>query len=201
MARSNVNKCLEAAIDSYNPAVAMELVKFGAIATAATWQHAMSTKPVGDRRNTYLDIIDILLSTKTKIQRDIVLAAIDHQNFWGLSRILEMNAVLDFDKDALFANARWSGVVCRANRNAGGPRGKKYGWGTRRDLQTCLAYAEERNAHDIVALLKSFDWESSAECEADCGLKAWDEACEGTPPHRIWNGYAMEVAGGKKGVI
>lgn len=200
VARSNINKCLEAAFDTYNPEVAQELVNIGAYATAATWKYAMSAKPFGDRRNTYLEIIDILLTTKTKLERDLVLAAIDHQNFWGLSRILEnRNGTLDFDKDAMFTNPRWSGIVCRTNSTR--PTGlmtKKYGWGTRRDLQTCLAYAEERNAHDIVALLQSHDWESRAECEPDCGLKLWDESCMSTPPHRVHNGYAMEVAGARK---
>lgn len=201
MTNSNINKCLEAAIDSYNPQVAWELVNIGAYATAATWKHAMSSKPVGDRRNAYLEIIDILLSTKTQLQPELVLAAIDHQNFWGLSRILEVrNGILDFDKDAIFSNPRWSGIVCKANRSIG-PRAKKYGWGTRRDLQSCVAYAEERNAHDIVGLLKSYDWESRAECEMDCGLKLWVEACESTPPHRVQNGYTMEMAGSKKTAI
>jgi hypothetical protein len=201
VARSNINKCLEAAIDSHNPEVARELVNIGACATAATWKHVMSAKPVGNRRNTYLEIIDILLSTKTKLQRELVLAAIDHQNFWGLSRILETrNGTLDFDKDAMFANPRWSGTVCRANRSFG-PRAKKYGWGTRRDLQTCLAYAEERNAHDIIALLKGYEWENKAECEAGCTLKLWEEACVSTPPHRVQNGYSIEIAGGNKSAV
>jgi hypothetical protein len=201
VARSNISKCLEAAIDSHNPEVARELVNIGACATAATWKHVMSTKPVGHRRNTYLEIIDILLSTKTKLQRELVLAAIDHQNFWGLSRILETrNGILDFDKDAMFANPRWSGTVCRANRSFG-PRAKKYGWGTRKDLQTCLAYAVERNAHDIIALLKGYEWENNAECEAGCSLKLWEEACLSTPPHRVQNGYSIEVAGGNKSAV
>jgi hypothetical protein len=201
VARSNINKCLEAAIDSHNPEVARELVNMGACATPATWKYVMSAKPVGNRRNTYLEIIDILLSTKTKLPRELVLAAIDHQNFWGLSRVLETrNGILDFDKDAMFANPRWSGTVCRANRSFG-PKPKKYGWGTRKDLQTCLAYAEERNAHDIIALLKSYEWESKAECEADCGLKLWVEACVSTAPHRVQNGYTVEVAGGKQSAV
>jgi Ankyrin repeats (3 copies) len=197
-ARSNINKCLEAAIDSHSPEIASELVKMGACATAATWKHVMSAKPVGNRRNTYLEIIDILLATKTQLQRELVLAAIDHQNFWGLSRILEeRNGILDFDKDAMFKDRRWSGVVCRANRSSG-PKAKKYGWGTRRDLMTCLAYAEEKAAHDIVALLKGYDWESRAECESDCGLKLWEEACVSTAPHRVQYGYTIEVAGGDR---
>lgn len=200
-ARSNINKCLEAAVDSHNPEVAKELVNIGACATAATWKYVMSAKPVGSRRNTYLEIIDILLSTKTKLQRELVLAAIDQQNFWGLSRILETrNGILDFDKDAIFADPRWSGIVCRANRSFG-PKSKKYGWGTRNDLQTCLAYAEERSAHDIIALLKSYEWKSKAQCEADCGLKLWEEACMSTPPHRVQNCYTIEVAKVKNSVV
>jgi hypothetical protein len=90
--------------------------------------------------------------------------------------------------------------VCRANRSFG-PRAKKYGWGTRRDLQTCLAYAEERNAHDIIALLKGYEWENKAECEAGCTLKLWEEACVSTPPHRVQNGYSIEIEGGNKSAV
>lgn len=201
VARSNINKCLEAAIDSYDPEVARELVNVGACATAATWKHVMSLKPVGSLRNTYLEIIDILLSTKTKLQRELVLAAIDYHNFWGLSRILETrNGILDFDEDAMFANPRWSGIVCKASRSFG-PKSKKYGWGTRKDLQTCLAYAEEKNAHDIIALLKGYEWESQAVCEADCALKLWEEACSSTPPHRVQNCYTIEVGEAKKSTV
>jgi hypothetical protein len=201
VARSNINKCLEVAIDSHNPEVARELVNVGACATDATLKYVMSAKPVGNRRNTYLKIINILLSMKTKLQRELVLAAIDHQNFWGLSRILETrNGILDFDKDAMFANPWWSGIVCRANRSFG-PTSKKYGWGTRKDLQTCLAYVEERNTQNIITLLKSYEWESKAECEADCGLKRWEEACVSTPPHRVQNGYTIEVTGGEKSAV
>ena len=198
VARSNINKCLEAAVDSNNPEVARELVIIGACATAATWEHVMSFKPVGSLRNTYLEIIDILLSTKPKLQRELVLAAIDHQNFWGLSRILETrNGTLDFDEDAMFADPRWSGIVCKAKRSFG-PKSKKYGWGTRKDLQTCLAYAEEKSAHDIIALLKSYEWKSQAACEADCALKHWEEACSSTPPHRVQNCYTIEAEEGIK---
>jgi ankyrin repeat protein len=194
VARSNINKCLEAAVDSHNPEVARELVNIGAYATAATWKHVMSLNPVGSLRTTYLEIIDILLSTKTKLQRELVLAAIDYQNFWGLNRILETRkGILDFEEDTIFANPRWSGVVCKANRSFG-PKSKKYGWGTRKDLQTCLAYAEEKNAHDIIALLKSYEWGSQAVCEADCALKLWEDACSSTPPHRVQNCYTIEVA-------
>jgi hypothetical protein len=201
MERSNVNKCLEAAIDSYNPDVARQLVEFGAYATAATWQHAFLARPVGDRRNTYLEIIDILLSTPTKLERELVLFAIDHQNFWGLSRILETrNGVLDFDKDAVFANPRWSGIVCKTTRPPSSIT-KKYPWGTRRDLQNCLAYAEEMNAIDVVALLKSHDWEAIAVCEPDCSLKIWEDACASTPPHKLHRGYTIEVAGRKDSVV
>lgn len=201
VARSNINKCLEAAVDSHNPEVAKELVNIGACATTATWKHVMSLKPIGSLRNNYLEIIDILLSTKTKLQRELVLTAIDHQNFWGLSRILEArNGVLDFDKDAMFANPRWYGIVCKASRSFG-PKSKKYGWGTRKDLQSCLAYAEEKYAHDIIALLNSYEWGSRAVCEADCALKLWEEACSSTPPHMVQNRYTIEVADATKRTV
>ena len=141
--RSMVDNCLMAAVKGDEPRSVEVLLKVGASVTPDIWIAVMSRQLKPRQRGKLLEIIDHLLSQPSIILEEPVLAAIDSGNFAGLSRILERrNGILDFDKNAVFANWRWApgrgGVDCRD--------------------RSCLYYADSRQARDFVALLMSYGW-------------------------------------------
>ncbi len=184
---SDINMCLEAAIESNNPEVAWALINAGAEAIPPVWEHAMSVKRTGRELNLYIEIIDLLLSTKIKVfPRASVLTAIDKTNSSGLRRVLEKrNGNLGFDGNDIFQDRRWSGVAFTVQTSTlltkSGSREIQI---TRDDLYNCLAYAEENDADDIVALLKSYGWTSKKQCGPNCEARfgsRYDRASK--PPH------------------
>jgi hypothetical protein len=65
----------------------------------------MSKSSTAEDRVGYLQMIDTLLEAPCILYSEIVLAAVDHENFVGLSRLLEKsNGVLDFEKNAIFSD-------------------------------------------------------------------------------------------------
>ena len=172
--RSDVNLCLQGAIEANEPTVAKALIDAGASASAEVWEFAMTVKRIGKERFPYFQIIDQLLLTETRLHTDLVLTAIDQNNLAGLSRVLEKrNGKLDFDRNEIFADKRWFDVVCvvpfheveTPGATLAGPI--KSTDSIRRDWQNCLAYAEEKSADDFVSLLKSYNWVSISKCLCD----------------------------------
>jgi ankyrin repeat protein len=141
--RSMVDSCLLAAVKGDEPRIVDVLLTVGASITPETWIAVMTEPRKPRQRANLLYIIDLLLSHESIILEEPVLAAIDAENFAGLSRVLERrNGELDFDKNAVFGNWRWAagrgGQDCRD--------------------RTCLYYAEQCGKRDFVALLGSYGW-------------------------------------------
>jgi ankyrin repeat protein len=186
---NDVHECLEAAIGSNNPEVVRLLIEVGAVSTPHMWEQAMSIRHTGAGQKNYFEIIDLLLSMKTKTKifhRASVLAAIDHKNFSGLSRVLEMrNGNLGFDFNEVFQDRRWSNISFTVKAvtlmTLSGNREVDI---KRDDLYNCLAYAEEKGADDIVTLLKSYGWTSKKGCGPDCEARFGSRYdCDSKPPH------------------
>jgi hypothetical protein len=155
---NDINECLEAAVESNNLEIVSVLIHaHGASATPQVWERAMLVKRTPKGQSSYIEIIDLLLSTKTKsnpFPRASNLAAIDSKNFSGLNRVLEVrNKNLGFNVNEVFQDPRWSNVSITVTSSTLLPRS---GFAIKRDdLYNCLAYAEEKDAGDIVTLLKS----------------------------------------------
>jgi ankyrin repeat protein len=188
VARSDINLCLEAAIEANEPRVVKALTDVGALATADVWEYAMSVKRIGKERFPYFQIIDLLLLTESRLHTDLVLTAIDKDNLAGLSRVLEKrNGKLDFDRDEIFADKRWFNVsrtVPFHSTDTGSTNPSTF---LRRDWQNCLAYAEEKGAEDFISLLKSYSWVSNSKCLCDDAEyarhnKQLEDKSSGQPP-------------------
>jgi ankyrin repeat protein len=184
---NDINECLEAAVESNNLEIVRVLMhSHGASATSQVWERAMSVKRTPKEQSPYIEIIDLLLSTKSKsnpFPRASILAAIDSKNFSGLDRVLEMrNENLGFDVNEVFQDPRWSNVSITVKSSTLLPRS---GFAIRRDdLYNCLAYAEEKDAGDIVTLLKSYWWTSKKRCGPDCEARLGSRYdCSSKPPH------------------
>lgn len=141
--RSMVDHCLLAAVKGDEPRIVDVLLTVGASITPETWIAVMTQLRKPRQRANLLAIMDLLLSQESIILEEPVLAAIDSNNFAGLSRVLERrNGELDFDKNAVFGNWRWEqgrgGQDCRD--------------------RTCLYYADQNGKKDFVALLGSYGW-------------------------------------------
>ena len=141
--RSMVDPCLLAAVKGHEPRIVDVLLTVGASITPETWIAVLTEPRKPRQRANLLAIIDLLLAQESIILEEPVLAAIDFDNFAGLSRMLERrNGELDFDKNALFRNWRWEpgrgGQDCRD--------------------RTCLYYADQNGKNDFVALLASYGW-------------------------------------------
>ncbi|PMD57213.1 ankyrin [Hyaloscypha bicolor E] len=177
----------EAAVESNNLEIVGVLIHVhGASATPQVWERAMLVKHTPKEQSSSIEIIDLLLSTKTKsnpFRRAWILAAIDSKNFSGLHRVLEMrNKNLGFDVNEVFQDPRWSNVSNTVKSSTLLPRS---GFAIKRDdLYNCLAYAEEKDASDIVALLKSYWWTSKKRCGPDSEARFGSRyGCSSKPPH------------------
>ena len=141
--RSMVDTCLLAAVKGDEPRIVDVLLTVGASITPETWIAVMTQPRKPRQRANLLYIIDLMLSHDSIILEEPVLAAIDSDNFAGLSRILERrNGELDFDKNATFGNWRWE-------RGRGGQDCRD---------RTCLYYADQQGKIDFVSLLGSYGW-------------------------------------------
>ncbi|KAH8760824.1 hypothetical protein F5882DRAFT_478523 [Hyaloscypha sp. PMI_1271] len=184
---NDINECLEAAVESNNLEIVRVLIHaHGASAISQVWERAMSVKRTPKEQSPYIEIIDLLMSTKSKsnpFPRASILAAIDSKNLSGLGRVLEMrNGNLGFDVNEVFQDPRWSNVSITVKSSTLLPRS---GFAIRRDdLYNCLAYAEEKDAGDIVTLLKSYWWTSKKGCGPDCEARLGSRYdCSSKPPH------------------
>ncbi|KAE9378228.1 ankyrin [Stipitochalara longipes BDJ] len=186
---SDLHTCLEAAIESNNPKVVRILIEVGAMSTPQVWEQAMSVNRSGAGRNCYIEIIDLLLSMKTKMKifpRASILTAIDEKNFSGLSRVLEMrNGNLGFDVNEIFQDRRWSNIYMTVKAATLMTRSGSRDVDIKRDdLYNCLAYAEEKDDDDIVTLLRGYGWTSKKGCGPDCEARFGSRYdCDGKPPH------------------
>lgn len=130
--RSNIDKCLVAAVRKSYLGIAQALVDVGARVSDKAWITAMGMNVKPRDRARYFQIVDLLLSTGSKLSILAVKAAIDSKNLAGLSRVLEDgHNVPNFDK---------------------GTDEKSY------LKQSCISYAQNRGANNFVALFSSYEW-------------------------------------------